>query len=65
MMWQNRLNNLTLMNTEYNLIREIDLPTAVHKFAHIYLRKVCKSCLLFSIYFLGLLVIFAAGPALA
>ena len=41
MMGQDRLNNLTLMNIECNLLREIDLSSIISKFAHIKSRKVC------------------------
>lgn len=38
---QDRLNNLTLMNIECDLLREIDLSSIIYKFAHIKSRKVC------------------------
>lgn len=40
-MGQDRLNNLTLINIECDLLREIDLSSIIYKFAHIKSRKVC------------------------
>lgn len=38
---QGRLNNLTLLNIECDLLREIDLANIISKFADIKSRKVC------------------------
>lgn len=39
-MGQERLNHLTLMNIEYNLLKEVDSESVISKFAHIKCRKV-------------------------
>ena len=48
-MGQNRLNNLTLINIECDLLREINLTSVISKFAHIQSIKVCllKLCVYF------------------
>lgn len=40
-MSQQRLNHLTLMNIEHDLLREVDINSIIYKFSQIKSRKVC------------------------
>ena len=39
-MGQERLNHLTLLNIEHDLLKEVDIESVISKFAHIKSRKV-------------------------